>query len=262
MRASNQGSLVVRTAAVGGLLFSLLSPIGAAAQSIESDAETVMRSMASFMDGLTSFSVTFETDSEIIDGSGQKLMFVTGGRMDIQRPDKIHVVRQNSLAEVEMVFDGKELSLLSRAANAYFQMAVEGTVDDVIDAIRGDLDYDAPGADLLYSDLYNAMMGNVTEGRHLGMATVDGVEAHHLAFRTDQVDWQLWVAAGDEPVPLRYVITTKWLTGAPQYAIRLSDWNVDAAFDAGLFTFAAPDGARRMEGLQVNAIGELEEEVQ
>ena len=69
----------------------------------------------------------------------------------------------------------------------------------------------------------------------------------HLAFRTDAVDWQIWVRKGDQPLPLKYVITTKWVTGAPQYALRLSNWNVAPEVDAKLFSFAPPADAKKLE---------------
>jgi len=58
---------------------------------------------------------------------------------------------------------------------------------------------------------------------------------------------------------LRYIITTKWVTGAPQYTARLRNWDVGPRIDDSVFVFTPPAGAREIEGLRVNAIGELEE---
>jgi len=71
------------------------------------------------------------------------------------------------------------------------------------------------------------------------------------------VDWQIWVKTGDAPLPMKYVITTKWLTGAPQYALKLRDWNTKPQIDASRFEFSAPAGATEIESIKVDELGKL-----
>jgi hypothetical protein len=71
------------------------------------------------------------------------------------------------------------------------------------------------------------------------------------------VDWQLWVQHGDTPLPMKYVITTKWLTGAPQYAVRFRNWDTAPEVSAEQFAFSAPEGARELDEISVDAAGEL-----
>ncbi len=61
--------------------------------------------------------------------------------------------------------------------------------------------------------------GAVSSG-YYGTAYVGGIECHYLSFRSTKVDLQLWVKVGDEPLPMKYVITSKWITGAPQYSVQ------------------------------------------
>ena len=104
---------------------------------------------------------------------------------------------------------------------------------------------------------------DATKGVYVGTGPVGGIECDHLAFRNPRVDWQIWVQKGEQPLPLKYVITTKWITGAPQYSLRLSDWNVAPQIDQAQFTFTAPEGAKKLEEISADEIGELSaEEVQ
>ncbi len=73
---------------------------------------------------------------------------------------------------------------------------------------------------------------------------IEGVECEHLAFRNPDVDWQLWVEVGDRPVPRQYVITSKTLTGAPEYTLRIRNWNTGQAIAAKDFEFVPPAGAQ------------------
>ena len=77
--------------------------------------------------------------------------------------------------------------------------------------------------ELLLNDPYGIRSSGVESDVYVGVTYVHGVECHHLAFRENKVDWQLWVKAGDTSLPMKYVITSKWMTGAPQYTVQLRD---------------------------------------
>jgi len=114
-----------------------------------------------------------------------------------------------------------------------------------------------PGADLLLADPYAVLSSGVTSSGYYGKSYVGGVQCHHLAFRTAKVDWQIWVKDGGEPLPMKYVITSKWMAGAPQYSIELSDWNLKPAIPADRFGFVVPQGAKKLETLAVDEAGEF-----
>jgi hypothetical protein len=58
-------------------------------------------------------------------------------------------------------------------------------------------------------------MSEVNDVKDLGSGVIHGVECDHLAFRTKEVDWQIWIGQGARPYPCRYVITSKKVTGWP-----------------------------------------------
>jgi hypothetical protein len=80
----------------------------------------------------------------------------------------------------------------------------------------------------------------------VGSSTVGGVEVHHLAFRGSVVDWQIWIEKGDRPLPRKYVITSKWIAGAPQFTAVFSDWNTAAKLDDAQFAFSPPPEAQKI----------------
>ena len=101
------------------------------------------------------------------------------------------------------------------------------------------------------------LSSGVTSSGYYGLAYVGGVKAHHLVFRTAMVDWQIWVKDGDQPLPLKYVITSKRIAGAPAYSVVLSRWNLKPAIAAERFTFVAPQAAKRVPALAVDETGEF-----
>jgi len=187
----------------------------------------------------------------------QKLQFGSFGTLVMERPTKFHIRRKGIIADADIVFDGKTLTLHGKNLNVYAQTNVSGTIDDAIRAYEFETGLSAPGADLLFADPYTIFTYGVESGVYIGTAYINGVECHHLAFGEPEVDWQLWVQAGDTPLPMKYVITSKWQTGAPQYEIRLRDWNRSPEVKGDQFTFTAPEGARKLDTISTNELGEF-----
>jgi hypothetical protein len=213
--------------------------------------------MSDFMGNLSAFSAKADIDSEIIDLEGQKLQFSSSAEIVLERPGNLHVNRQGAIAHMDFIFDGKVLTLYGRNLNVYFQMDSPGTTDTAIETLHHGIGLDAPGADLFLTDPYTTLSEGVVSNAYLGTAYVNGVECHYLTFREAQVDWQLWINAEGDPLPMKYIITTKWLTGAPQYAVRFHDWNTAPKIKPGQFDFKVPKGAKKLEAVNVDKMGEL-----
>jgi hypothetical protein len=227
------------------------------AEGFDPEADKILRSMSSYLGGLTAFSVNADIDNEIVIQDGQKLQLCSFATIIMERPAKFHALRKGMFADLEFIFDGKTLTLHGKNLNVYAQIAVSGSNDNAIRAVEFETGLDAPGADLLFSDPYAVLSSGIESSTYVGTAYVNGVECHHLAFRKAKVDWQLWVQAGDAPLPMKYVITTKWHTGAPQYEIRLRDWNTKPRIKENQFAFSVPQGAERLETLPIREMGEL-----
>ena len=104
-----------------------------------------------------------------------------------------------------------------------------------------------PLADLLYSDPYAVLMAGVTYGRYLGLHQAAGVDCHHLAFSQETIEWQIWIDAGDKPLPRKLVISYVQEPGEPQYTAVIRRWSLDPKLPDGLFTFEAPEGAQKID---------------
>ena len=106
---------------------------------------------------------------------------------------------------------------------------------------------DAPGVDLIASNPYDALTEGVTEGRYIGLEPMGGgVMAHHLAVTKKDVNYQIWIQDGPQPVPLRYVVTGKDMRGSPQFTIQLRNWQPNAPVPDDSFTFTPPAGAKKV----------------
>jgi hypothetical protein len=217
-----------------------------------------LKAMTDYLGAQKTLSASFDSDIEIITPDLQKIQFASSGQIKLSRPDKLRVRRTGGYADVELVYDGKAISVYGNNAKSYVQADAPGTVDQMIDAIQARSGVAMPGTDLLLSNAYDELMATATEGKHIGLGVVDGVECEHLAFRGPDTDWQIWIETGAKPVPRKYVITSKHIAGAPQYTLRIRDWKTDAFADADTFVFKPPGGATKV-GLDSGAMAEFDE---
>lgn len=231
--------LVRRAFALG--VFSCTAIMAGGAQAQGDDALQFLKKMSAYIGGQSTIQAAFDSDIEVVTDDLQKIQFASSGQVMLSRPDKLRASRTGGYADVELVFDGKKVTVFGKHIGAYAQADFSGGVEQLIDKMRSEFGVEAPGADLLLSRSFDDLMAGVYDAKHVGRGVIDGVECEHLAFRSPDTDWQIWIEAGASPVPRKFIITSKAVTGAPQYTLRIRDLktNVQPPADAFAFTPSA-----------------------
>jgi len=209
------------------------------------EAEALLKKMSDYMTGLKALSADLHIVDEQIMGDGFKLSVLRSGTIKIRHPNKLYVSRKGLLLDQESFFDGSNLVLYGKNIDMIITIPVKGTIDAALDAAADIFDAELPGRDLLTQDIYTPLMEAITESSSLGSIKIGDETCRQLAFRTDEVDYQLWIAEGDQPLPCRYTITTKWTYAAPQYTVTFTNWQVNQELPDNIFTFTAPEGTRQ-----------------
>ena len=236
-----------RIAAGCMILAATLVAVGPDVQAKEGDAKGILKAMSDYVSSQKTIEISFDSDIEVITPQLEKIQFTNSGGALLSRPDKLRAHRVGGYADVALVFDGKTVSVLGRHINAYAQFDAPGNVDQLIEALRAGHGVALPGADLLLSNSYDALVAGVLEAKHIGRGVIDGVECEHLAFRNVDTDWQLWVEVGERPIPRKLVITSKTVNNAPQYTLRVKGWKTGFEPAPDAFAFTPPAGAKRLE---------------
>jgi hypothetical protein len=144
-------------------------------------------------------------------------------------------------------YDGRTITVLDKENNVYATLEAPATIDATFDKLQDDYGVVLPLADLLYADPYAVLTAGVTYGRYLGIHLAAGVPCHHLAFSQPTIEWQIWIDAGDKPLPRKLVISYVDEPGEPQYSATIRRWTLDTKVPDGLFTFEAPEGALKID---------------
>lgn len=248
------------TAAALALMLGLVMQPGARAD--EAYAKSQLKVMSDYLAAQKTISFGYDTSYEVVTKEQQKLALVSSGTITLNRPDKIRIMRSFGFADIEILFDGKTLTLLGKNANLYAQLDVPGTIDHLVDELRDKYNKPAPGADLILTNVYDALMPDVIDIKDLGSGVIGGVECDYLAFRTKEVDWQIWIAQGDRPYPCRYVITTKLVDMAPQYILEITDWKTGDDVASDDFGFKNPTSAKQIDIKDLPGTSDLPEHFQ
>jgi hypothetical protein len=222
----------------------------------ETNAKHIFKAMSDYMVSQKAFSFTFDATLELITSDLQKVDFASSGSVTVNRPDKIAMTRTGGFANLQLAYDGKTLGILEKDRNVFAKTDVSGSIDDLVNMLRLDYGVALPAADLLSTNPYEAMMSNVTDIKDLGTGVIGGKECDHLAFRTRDTDWQIWIAEGDKPYPCRFTITSKLMAQAPNYTIQITKWKVGGKASADDFQIKPPAGAKEVK---INNLSDLDE---
>jgi hypothetical protein len=165
----------------------------AQAPAVDSQARAILKKSTDYLAGLKQFSVDTQSTIEVVLDSGQKLQFDNSATGSVQRPNKLVSRRKGDLVNQAFYYDGKTLSLYNPDQKYYATVAAPNTVEAMLDFARDSLDVIVPAGDLLYRDAFDILMRDVKSGFVVGKAVIAGVRCDHLAFRNDDVDWQIWI---------------------------------------------------------------------
>jgi hypothetical protein len=210
----------------------------------------LLRAMSDYLSAQEAFSFHFETSFEILD-RGQKLQFAGAGDVAIRRPDGMVLDYRDDLSVRRVWYDGAQLTLFDPVAGMYASAEAPSNLDEALDYFEELYGLVMPLTDLIGEDAYGLIASRAQRATYVGLFDVGGEACHHLAFVGESADLQLWIRDRDGPVPCKLVVDYKEEPGWPGYIAVLSDWEFGRRFSASHFVPEIPDGARKIEFLEV-----------
>jgi hypothetical protein len=228
-------------------MFAPLAVADSGRPGVEPRVDTLLHHMSNYLKAASEFSFRTEVNYDQVLKTGQKILYGRQSEISMRRPDRLHVLVNGDLIDQRMWYDGKTFTLMDLWDNGYAEIDAPPKIDEALDFMAREYGISSPVADVLYRDPYAVLTENVLTGIYIGRPVVRGVPTHHLAFTQENIDWQLWIEDGAQPVPRKAVITYKNVTSSPQFTVWLSDWNFTPNLADSLFEFFPPEGAHRVE---------------
>ena len=232
----------------------LMAPqVRAQTAAVDPAATQLLKRMTDYLGSQKQFSVHTQNTLEDMLDSGQRIDVDISASVIISRPNKLRAERKGELVDQVFYYDGKTLTLYNPSANAFATEPAPATIEGLLDYARESLGLIVPVADLVYSNAYPLLMQGVTSAIVVGQSVIDGVVCDHLAFSRPDVDFQVWVADGDQPLPCKYVVTDTSTPALISISTVMSDWNVAPAAADASFIFTPPEGAMAISFMPLDA---------
>lgn len=249
----------IRSAAkLGAATLLLLMMAGARNASADAaQAKALFKAMSDYLGKQTQMSFDLDTSLEVVTTDQQKLALASSGSLTMVRPDKVRAVRHGGFADVEFYFNGKTVSLFRKDQKLYSRFDSPGSVEQLADVLRDKYQRPLPAADLLSANVFGAMMSDVNDVKDLGSGVIRGIECDHIAFRTDDVDWQIWIAQGARPYPVRLTFASKKIAGSPQYQVDVTNFKTGSEVATSSFNFVPPPGSKLVQPSELANFDEL-----
>jgi hypothetical protein len=214
---------------------------------IDSHAEQVLRAACQYLAESPFFSLNAEIWREHVTSEGEKLQFSRSMDMEVKRPNRLHAEILSSHSQRGFWYDGKSLTVLDRKHQLFSTTSMTGTLDETLDRAHDQFGIDLPMIDLAVSDPFKSAMAKVQTARYFGMAPAMGFSCHHLAFTQENIDWQVWIQDGPQPLIRKFVITHKNEPGSPEFTALIREWNLTARISDADFVFEPPPGTLKIQ---------------
>ncbi|MGD9644718.1 MAG: DUF2092 domain-containing protein [Pirellulales bacterium] len=240
----------------------------ATAPKIAPQAAKVVEAFSKFSMELKGFSVR---QSSKIAGElkGQKFDMTMQHDIRARRPNQLSIVAESSQggAGVQIVSDGQAMTVFYKAMKKYASveapesLAAAGENQFVVGTLAAGNGNQVTAA-LLADDPQAQLLDNVKQLDYVGVEEVDGRKCHHLAATGADFDWQLWIADGREPLPVRFspdltrIFARLMARGGAADGVKVdcvvsfSDWQLNPKFGEDAFAFTAPAGAEQVDSIE------------
>jgi hypothetical protein len=220
---------------------------------VTADADQLLQEASAYLASASQFTFHADITFDHVLPSGQNLQFSASEDVALLRPGRLYVEWSGDLGNRQFWYDGTSVTLYDPSSPFYASESAPADIDGMLDKVLSQLDFSPPLSDFLYSHPYDRVRANVQFGIDLGLTDVGGRSCHALAFVEKDIDWQIWIQAGPQPIPCKLVITYKTMPSRPQFSAEFTDWDFDPRIAAPVFTPTLPAGVQKIPFATVSA---------
>jgi hypothetical protein len=215
-------------------------------EAVDPQAKDALTRMSEFYQSLPVFSLHEEMTREQVINGDLKVQKHSSADVTVLRPDHLKaVVVADDDRSHSFFFDGRTFTVYMPMQNYYAQLETPGPIAAALDTVESRYGLEFPTPDFLQMTSGDEFTRDLTAAGFVGKSLVDGADSDHYAYRTADVDYQIWIANGDKPLPLKLVVTSKKQPAQPEYTA-LMTWDLAPKSDDASFAFTPPAGATRI----------------
>jgi len=225
------------------LLGLLLVSGGAVAGELEPRALMALEQMGSYLRSLQQLRLDTDSRTDQVLENGQVIEFNHQTHLQARRPDKLRVQVERDGERRSLFYNGQRFTLYDSRSGYFTEQAAPTDIASLLAQLTERYGIELPLADLFRWDANTAKTTGLSDALWIDSQTVGGQVCDHYALRQADIDWQLWVRQGPQPLPCRLVISRRDSTEQPRHSVDYH-WQLDAPSNNRDFEFTPPAGAR------------------
>lgn len=215
---------------------------------IEDDAVDALKDMSNYLTSAKTLEIHGVGSLDVVTNDGQRIQLDGTTTYKVRKPNGFVIDYNSDIKSRRFIYDGKTFTVYSPKLGYYASAPAPATNKEVLETI-----YNKFGISLPLEDLFRWGDGSnddrikaLKSAYKVGTATIDGAETDHYAFREQDVDWEVWIQQGDQPVPRKLVIIDRNDPARPTFISRLS-WTVNPTFTDADFAFVPDANAKKIQ---------------
>lgn len=219
-------------------------------QLVDPAAIQALKDMGTYLRSLRRYEVSLDLTGERVLQDGQKLMHSATADLQVVAPNRIRASTVTAVSHKVLTYDGRRVVLLFPDANYYSSVDFSGTVAELVDKLEINYRIEFPAADLFKWGTAAAPTTDIQSAMNAGQSIVGNTLCDHYAFRQPGIDWQIWLRADGDPIPMKLVITSLSDEARPQSTTTFH-WDLNPSFRDSVFSFVPPRGAKAIDMVAV-----------
>jgi len=236
-------------------LIGLLLTSGASADELEPKALNALEQMGGYLRSLAQFRIEADSRTDQVLENGQVIEFRHHTRLQAKRPDKLQVSVESDGKRRSLFYNGKRFTLFDSRSGYFASQDAPADISALLDQLSERYGIELPLADLFRWNPDTAKAVGLSSALLIGPESLEGKACDHYAFRQPDIDWQLWIRQGPQPVPCRLVISRRDTAEQPRHSVDYQ-WQLSPTLSPDDFEFIPPTGARAVPLQQLAPQGE------
>ena len=223
---------------------------------IEDEAIDDLKEMSAFLTQAKTLAISTVGTMDAVTADGQRIQLDGTTQYKIRRPGFV-IDYVSDMKSRRFIYDGRTFTVYSPKLGFYATVPAPPTNREVLDTIYNKFGIALPLEDLFrWNDTSTAARIQALKSAYVvGTATIDGVETDHLAFRENDVDWELWIQSDGDPLPRKLVIVDRTDPARPTFTTRMT-WQVNPVFTDADFAFVPDANAKKIQLATFQGSGE------
>lgn len=206
----------------------------------DSTAIKVINKMSASISDMNSCSFKLETKYDVFDYNLGNIKHSETAEVSMKGSNKFLVNKKGDKGHKEIFYDGWNLTFYSFNNNQYAVEPAPATSMETIEEFSKKYGLEFPGADIFYPNLSQDIISSSKTLKNLGLTNIDNKECYHIAWKSNKMTVQLWIANDETSLPVQMSIVYTDEQGNPQYEALFSDWKVNPDFPNAMFDFTVP----------------------